>query len=524
MKETSIQVRFLLVVLSAILSISIFVGGLSIYHTDAYVRDHTQEFVEVTCENEAIKINDTFKSMEKSVRIMANYVLTFFRKASDIEDRNRQNIAIQYADEMFLNVVKDTEDVVAYYFRLNPDISDNTAGIFYSAADGGDKYESFTPADLSLFEKDDIERVGWYWLPYEAGEPIWMTPYHNQNIDVLMISYVVPLYVEGEFLGVLGMDFDYKILTQRVHEIKIFENGFAHLELDHEVIHDTVAGDDCADAHDATKYLSISRDLINGMTLVLSADYDDIWKIRYNMALSIIFSILFFTLVFSLLVIFMVRRIVRPLKKLTDASIRLSSGDYDVKIDHSNVREIKLLSGAFENMITNLREHKNVQHRLAHYDSLTGLRNTTSYKAWVAEFDKEIKKGGVSFGVAVLDINNLKELNDTHGHVLGNELIIAATKIICAMFKRSPVFRIGGDEFCAILQNQDLEDKNALLASFDYICATAYVTKDNVRYPVSIAKGFSEFDPEKDTCFADVFMRADNEMYKNKRDMKMAHK
>jgi diguanylate cyclase (GGDEF)-like protein len=178
----------------------------------------------------------------------------------------------------------------------------------------------------------------------------------------------------------------------------------------------------------------------------------------------------------------------------------------------------------FENMVVNLREHKNLQHHLAHRDSLTGLRNTTSYKGWVADFEKKIREGDISFGIAVLDINNLKEINDTHGHIYGNELIKTTSVIICDTFKRSPVFRIGGDEFCVILQGRDLEDKEALFESFDSMCSKTHTDKDDVKLPVSIAKGFAEFDPEKDTQFSDVFERADSEMYKNKRDMKIASK
>jgi diguanylate cyclase (GGDEF)-like protein len=208
----------------------------------------------------------------------------------------------------------------------------------------------------------------------------------------------------------------------------------------------------------------------------------------------------------------MVRRIVKPLQKLTDASIRLSGGDYDAEIEHSNIREINLLSTAFENMIMNLREHRNLQHRLAHRDSLTGLRNTTSYNSWVVEFEAKIKEGDTAFGIAVFDINNLKEANDIYGHILGNELIITASRIICSIFKKSPVFRIDGDEFCVILQNRDLADIEELLERFDTECRGTFVEKENIKLPISIAKGFSIFDPERDTQFSDVFGRADNEM------------
>lgn len=525
MKEQSLQFRFIITVMSAILAVTIFVGGFSIFEVDNYIQKETQHLIEVTCENEATKINNTFSDMEKSVRIMENYVLSFFESAEDIQDTDKQNEAIQLADKMFVNVAKNTDGAIAYYLRFNPDISSSTAGIFFSKVDGGDEYIRFEPTDLAAYDKADTEHVGWYWQPYEAGKPIWMTPYYNQNNNILMISYVVPLYLENSFLGVVGMDFDYTVLTEIIQKIKIYDNGFAHLELDNVIVHDGSENTGAAALKNNSKeYLRVSELLANGMTLVISADYDDIKQIRYDMALKILVIVLLFALVFSFLVTFLVKRIVKPLKDLTEASVKLSNGDYDVEIAHSSIREINMLSTTFENMILNLREHKNLQHHLAHRDSLTGLRNTTSYKGWVAEFDNKIKEGGISFGIAVLDINNLKEINDTYGHTFGNELIKTASRIICDTFKKSPVFRIGGDEFCVILQNRDLADIKALLERFNSECEKTYIDKDNIRFPISIAKGFAEFDSDKDTKFSDVFERADSEMYRNKRAMKSANK
>jgi diguanylate cyclase (GGDEF)-like protein len=510
-----------MIVMSAMLAITIFIGGLSIYEVDNYIQAQTQNLVEITCENEAIKINDTFRDMEKSVRIMENYMLSFFESATDIKNRDKQNEAVQFVDEMFVNVARNTEGAIAYYLRLDPTISDSKAGVFYSKTNDSDEYIRFEPTDLSLYDKDDTEHVGWYWQPYEAGEPMWMAPYYNQNNNILMISYVVPLYYENTFLGVVGMDFDYTVLTDIIQKIKIYEHGFAHLELNGVVIHDGTEPAVIASVpSDTEEYLQVSKDLTNGMTLVLSASYDDIRQIRYEIGYKILFIVLVFVLIFSLLVIYMVKKVVKPLKELTDASVRLSKGDYDIEIAHSKIREINLLSTAFENMIMNLREHQNLQHRLAHRDSMTGLRNTTSYKEWIAEFDKKIAESEVAFGVVVLDINYLKETNDTYGHTLGDELIVTTARIISDTFKRSPVFRIGGDEFLVILQSRDLADKEKLFASMDAECGTTYIGKDNARIPISIAKGFSEFDSAKDTQFSDVFNRADSEMYQNKRIMK----
>ena len=76
MKVHSIQFKFLVTVISAILIITIFVGGLSIYEVDNYLQKHTEEFVEITCENEASQINGIFDNIESSVRIMESYVMS----------------------------------------------------------------------------------------------------------------------------------------------------------------------------------------------------------------------------------------------------------------------------------------------------------------------------------------------------------------------------------------------------------------------------------------------------------------
>ena len=515
MKIKSIQFKFLITVISAMLAITVFIGGLSIYEVDKFVQHQTEDFINVTGEKYASQINDIFGDMEKSVHIMESYVLGLINSKADISNAEKQTGILQRSDEMFVDVVNNTDGVVAYYFRIAPELSHSTFGLFYSKVKRIDGFVRFEPTDLSLYSKEDTEHVGWYWQPFEAGKPVWMLPYYNQNNDILMISYVVPMYYDNEFIGVVGMDFDYSVLTDKVHKIKIYENGFAHLEFD-----DADHSEDAKLNTHSEEYLSVSEELKNGMTLIIYASYNDIRQIRYDIVIKILFVVLLLAVLFSLIAIFIVKKIVHPLKKLTDASVKLSNGDYDVEIAHSDTYEIKLLSTAFENMARHLKEHEKLQHLLAYRDSLTGLRNANSYKAWKNDFNKEIKNKNSDFGVIVLDINYLKETNDRYGHDVGNKLIACAAQVISGIFKRSPVFRIGGDEFLVILQNRDLDNLEELLKKFDEECLNESVATDEENIPVSIAKGFARYDSKKDTSFIDVFNRADDAMYENKREIK----
>ncbi len=514
----SIQSHFLITVILAMLAITVFIGGISIYEVDNYIQNQAENFVKVTATNEASQINDSLKNMEKSVKIMESYLMDFFENDVDIKDRAFQENVIKSAEQMFVDVVNhtSTSGAVSYYFRFDPEISDSKSGLFYSKLNVDEGFVSFEPTDISIYEKDDTEHVGWFWQPYEAGEPIWMKPYHNQNNNILMISYVMPMYHEGQFIGVVGMDFDYMFLADQVHEIEIYENGFAHLEIDGAVIHNHNLDANAA----SEKYMRVSEELANQMTLVLSASYNDIRRIRYEIAFKILLAVSILSALFIALVIFVVKKLVYPLKKLTDASVKLADGDYNVEIVNSDTLEIKLLSTAFENMATKLRKREETLQTSANQDALTGLRNTASYISWVAKFNQEIESENIDFGVAVFDLNNLKEANDKYGHAVGNKLIISAAKLISDVFKRSPVFRIGGDEFLVVLQNSDLKDCEKLFAQLELNCKNTYVEEDNAKIQVSVARGFVKFNPSKDMQFEDVFKRADDDMYENKRKMK----
>ena len=520
-KARSVRFRFLATVIFYMLAITIFIGGISIYEVDKYIQEQAENYIKVSCVNEGEQINNSLENMEKSVKIMEGYLMDFFKSEEDVENRELQGQVIKSAEKMFIDVAKhtSTKGAVSYYFRLDPAISDNKSGLFYSKMKDGDEFLPLEPTDISLYEKEDVEHVGWFWQPYEAEKPVWMKPYYNQNNEILMISYVIPMYLGEKFIGVVGMDFDYVALSDQVHGIEVYEHGFAHLEIDGVIICGDVPESDSSHDSNSNKYLRESVELLNGMRLVLSANYDDIRQIRYEIEFKILLTVLILSALFTVIAVFVVKKITDPLKNLANVAERLADGDYEIEIEQSDAREIRLLSAAFENMAVRLREREELLRLSANRDSMTGLRNTTSYTAWVSQFDKEIENNGFDFGVVMLDLNNLKETNDTYGHEVGDELIKTSAGIISEVFKRSPVFRIGGDEFLVVLQNKDFENREELFELLDSRCRSTFVS-ENAQIPIGIAMGFARFEPGRDLRFADVFKRADNAMYENKRNAK----
>ena len=167
---------------------------------------------------------------------------------------------------------------------------------------------------------------------------------------------------------------------------------------------------------------------------------------------------------------------------------------------------------------------KDVEHNMAiglerqkaYKDGLTGVKNKLAYLETLAELETALESGELTeYGVVVFDVNGLKMINDTLGHEAGDEYIKKGCSIICQHFDHSPVFRIGGDEFVAILKGSDYEDREALLESFQKAIA-----ENREIGSVIVASGLAVYDALTDSSYDDVFRRADKSMYEQKRSLK----
>jgi diguanylate cyclase (GGDEF)-like protein len=152
--------------------------------------------------------------------------------------------------------------------------------------------------------------------------------------------------------------------------------------------------------------------------------------------------------------------------------------------------------------------------RLANRDELTGVKNKHAYAEAERALDAALaEQGEAALAVVICDLNDLKRVNDRQGHSAGDRYIRTACRIICNVFKHSPVFRIGGDEFAVLCQGHDYEHIEALLAAVE-----AENVKNQATGGVQIACGMSRYQGGESV--AEVFERADREMYLKKAEMK----
>lgn len=212
--------------------------------------------------------------------------------------------------------------------------------------------------------------------------------------------------------------------------------------------------------------------------------------------------------------------ITEPIKKMGETTQKIVHDQYDLFQADSSFGEIEELSQSFTAMTHHLNRHVGDLNGLAYRDSLTGVKNRTAYQEAADRLDQLIKAGkSPSFAVVMVDTNYLKETNNTYGHDFGDMLIKDGCALICKTFKHSPVYRIGGDEFVVILQNEDLSNFQEVFQKLDHNIERHNLTADQ-RLRISVSRGVAWYDPQQDHSFAEVFKRADDAMYENKREIK----
>lgn len=154
-------------------------------------------------------------------------------------------------------------------------------------------------------------------------------------------------------------------------------------------------------------------------------------------------------------------------------------------------------------------------------DPLTGVKSNHAYLESVAKVNECLSSGELDqFAVAIFDLNDVKKVNDTKGHEMGNKYIQFASQMICRQFKHSPVYRIGGDEFVVLLTGEDYNNRISLFGTFN-----AQIEKNVEENSImAIATGYSDYIPEKDKYYGMIFERADKKMYERKKYLKQMAK
>ncbi|HEY5430300.1 MAG TPA: sensor domain-containing diguanylate cyclase [Solirubrobacteraceae bacterium] len=147
---------------------------------------------------------------------------------------------------------------------------------------------------------------------------------------------------------------------------------------------------------------------------------------------------------------------------VTDAGLRLPIGTGDElvvvpegELADEEINLVRAVANTLATALARLRDEEQTRHEAVH-DPLTGLANRTLLRDRLEHALQRSARGGAATGVLFVDLDNFKQVNDRHGHAMGDAVLVAlATRLRAAVRPGDTLARFGGDEFVAVCEELD---------------------------------------------------------------------
>lgn len=527
-KITLMTVCVILFTLTAVMLFSVIFIRTNEHHK-------SEQLLLLLCETGERNLDYYFNSVQRSIRKVESFVTSDLDGLEEQQLQRHMERVRKYFDEM----ASKTNGVLTYYYRIDPTVSNTVKGFWYTNLDG-EGFVEHKVTDITLYDTKDTTRLVWFTVPKATGEAVWLPPYITENLDKRVISYNGPIYFKGTFVGVVGIEIDYSTMAEQVDSIRLGNDGYAFLSdaegnlfyhpridvaqmtketqipvPDGILSTSTFIQYSFGGVEKQAAWLPLSNGMRLNVVVPLSETEGDWQKLIGNMLL-VALGVLAVSSIFTM---YYTKHITKPLEELTEAAELVDKGNYNIALDYSGNDEVGRLTSTFKGLTAHMKENITTLNRRAYIDALTSVRNKWAYASFIDDLQTclDADDGQLQFAVGVFDCDDLKLVNDKYGHDKGDIYLKKASHLMCHVFQHSPVFRIGGDEFSVIMQNDAFRDREDLICEFHKAMAETNAAAENPWEQVRVSFGIAEYDPEQDGAVIDVVRRADKNMYENKR-------
>ena len=500
----SIRVRITAITVVLILACILAVIGACFTTVRAETDRSSAENMNLLSRNTQQSLDDYLDSVEQSVEMVASIASDSLDSVTLVEGgvagakaKTRAQTPEQEAaldaylasyservQEAFGSVASHTQGIVTYYYCIATDISRNEHGFFYSKV-GKTGFEKQPPLDARELDPDDIEHTTWYYTPIQRGRPSWVGPYRAHFLgETWTLSYLVPIYKAGTFIGVLGMDIFLDTMLEQIKPIRVYNSGYACLldENGRVYYHPAIESGSTPDEYDSAAPVQMLRrhdsgdelirytvngqerqmafsTLSNGMKLAVIAPVDEVMAPWVRLTRYILAASAVIVAIFAVILMYAMGVITRPLLRLTAASRLLADGNYDVVLDYKGRDEVGTLTRAFTQMRDHIQQYIADLNRRIYTDDLTGLPNMRSFFRQALAARERILEAGGRPALLYFDLTGMKHYNVQRGFEAGDALIRDVGEILRRHYGVENCARFGQDHFTAVTDEAGLEEE-----------------------------------------------------------------
>ena len=226
----SIKVRlFVTIIVSIFLSV-VLTSSLILIKESQYLKSNANQNLNTLTNYYSNQVDNDIAQIEQTVNTLYDLATENLTNVEEFKSNTDYvNNYTEKLEEVAVKLANNTNGALTVYIRYNPKFTEPTSGIFYSKNEDNGQFEKLVPTDFSMYDEDDTEHVGWYYIPVKAKKATWMDVYHNSNIDKDMISYVIPIYVNDTSIGIVGMDIDFSEISNIAKDATTYNSGYSYL-------------------------------------------------------------------------------------------------------------------------------------------------------------------------------------------------------------------------------------------------------------------------------------------------------
>lgn len=261
------------------------------------------------------------------------------------------------------------------------------------------------------------------------------------------------------------------------------------------------------------------KDIYGRPALILKAEMPrDVYKQGQIIFDYLILSLLTIGIVFALVIFILLDKLVlNRLENLRDSVISIrTSGNLSMRIPVKGTDELSSLADEINKMLEAQEHAEKVLQSYTLSDELTGLYNRRGFMTLAEQQVKIADRMKGRMLLIFADVDDLKMINDTLGHLEGDRALIDTAHLIRETFRESDIVaRIGGDEF-VVFTMETYEINAEVLISRLQENLDAFNAKSTRRYKLAVSVGIARYDPEKPSSIDELLARADRLMYEHK--------
>ena len=291
------------------------------------------------------------------------------------------------------------------------------------------------------------------------------------------------------------------------------ENSFMQIEIDHKKAIAILFSKDYLETKEKAiaPIDSFILSLENRTASKLELFYNNMDSLYKKLYFLIFLGLIIFILTFWLIY----KKILNPIDGLTKNIILFKENkkdSFDFKYYNDEIGF--LINNFFEMKQTIDKNIEKLQYN-ASYDFLTKIFNRKTYFEISEEIFELSKRQNEPFSILLIDIDHFKRINDTYGHLIGDEVLKFVSSNISKLLRKSDILgRYGGEEFIVTLPNTKLDNAKTIAEKINkYIYDNHYVN-ETYNLQLSVSVGIAQI--KKETNLTDLIHKADEALYKAK--------